>query len=156
MKKILLLVLGFVVFGSAVAFAQNENSIGLTNTQTDTNIATTTSMPPMTNTTGIACVKEAVVAREAAIGTSFSTFSASMSTALSTRATALANAWSLTDSTARRTARNTAWTEYKNSSRAAKSVFKTSKKAAWKTFNDASKACKTAVVEYEANDNLSI
>lgn len=151
MKKILLLVLGFAVLGSGIAFAQNNNGA----VTTSENSATTTSMPPMANT-GIACVKDAVVAREAAIGTSFSTFSASISTALSARATALANAWSLTDGTARRTARNAAWTEYKNASKAAKATFKTSKKAAWKIFNDASKACKTAVVEYEANDNLSI
>lgn len=165
MKKILLLVLGFVVFGSAVvAFAQsnmnvNDSVLNCVQApcpgQTNPTTPVTTSMPPMAST-GIACVQTAVVTREAAIGASFSTFSTSMSSTLSARATALANAWSLTDGTARRNARNTAWTEYKNASRTAKSVFKTEKKAAWRTFNEASKTCRVSVVEYEANDNLSI
>lgn len=165
MKKILLLVLGFVIFGSAViAFAQSNMNVndGTVNCvqapcpgQTNPTTPVTTSMPPMVST-GIACVQTAVVTREAAIGTAFSTFSASMSTALSARATALASAWSLTDGTARRTARNLAWTEYKNASRTAKTVFKTNKKAAWRAFNEASRACRVSVVEYEANDNLSI
>lgn len=143
MKKTLVLSLSVLLLGSSLAFAQTDG--------TTTPVATTISFDA-----NIACVQTAVKAREASIGSAFTTFSTSISSALTTRASALETAWGTSDAKTRRTLRNEAWTNYKRANQSAKATFKTSKKSAWDTFKKASKACKTAVVESESNDSLSI
>lgn len=88
-----------------------------------------------------ACIKTAVVARETAIGSAWTTFSASMTSAYATRSAALATAWSNTDAAARRTAIKAAWDTFKKSARSARETWRTAQKSARKAFKEAAKKC---------------
>ncbi len=87
------------------------------------------------------CISAAVKTREAAIGSAWAAFSASMTTAYSTRASALATAWANTDATARRTAIKAAWSAFHKSAKTARETWRTAQKNARKAFKEAAKAC---------------
>lgn len=124
--------------GTSVSFAQtNELSI----------ISPTPTLP-----TNIACVKTAVDAREASIGTAWTTYSTAMTTALSARRTALATAWGTADAKTRRSLRADAWKAYRESSRSAHTTLKTARKTAWDAYKTASRACGVQAVEAQGAD----
>ncbi len=100
----------------------------------------------------LACVQTAVDARETTIGTAFNTYSTAMASALSARKAALHTAWGMTDNTARRTARNAAWSTFKTASKAAHRALKASRHSAWATFRTASAACHVPAVEAQGQD----
>ena len=134
-KKIIITLLAAALFSpNAVVFAQTSSG-------------TTTGTTMTHGGANIPCVQSAVDVREGAIGDAFSAFSSAESAALSARKSALHDAWGLTDATARRTARNKAWSDFHAANKAAYTALRTAKKAAWSAFEAASKACKAPVVE---------
>ena len=113
----------------------------------------------MKETLNISCVQVAVDAREGTIDQAFATYSGKMTTALTARKTALHNAWGITDATARKSARDAAWTAYKTAAKAAHTELKTTKQKAWSDFKTASKACHVPVVESQSvstGDTISL
>ena len=87
----------------------------------------------------LACMRNAINARETAIQGSFSRFAASISNALVVRQKALTDAWSQTDRTVRRTAIKTAWKTYTDSLKQAHRTLRTERDNAWNTFKTTSK-----------------
>ena len=120
--------------------------------------ATTTGTQPVSSqaltATTLACVQTAVDAREASIGTAFSTFSTTESAALAARATALHTAWSITDTKARKAARATAWSTFSTANKNAYTALRMARKTAWSTFATASKACHVPVVESSSAEGV--
>ena len=93
-------------------------------------------------TVDAACVKPAVLAREDAIITAWTTFNTSVSSAYAARKTALGAAWDMTDASARNAAIKAAWNAFNKAKKDAQKKWQTDRKAAWKTFRAAAKACK--------------
>jgi hypothetical protein len=93
------------------------------------------------------CVRSAIATREASVRSSYATMMNGMLAALDTRATALANAWMLEDKTARRSARDTAWKTWKNTSKTTRETYRNARDTAWKTFHTSIKACNARDVE---------
>ena len=95
-------------------------------------------------TVDIACVQKVVAAREASLGSAWTTFAASMSTAYSTRASALNTAWGMADATARKAAQKAAWAKFATDTSAARKALKAGREAAWKKAKTDVKACRGA------------
>ncbi len=96
------------------------------------------------------CVKNAVAAREATLGTAVAANTQAMTTAYSTRASALASAYSQTGKDTIKTAVKSAWANFKAAMRVTHKDWKTAQQAAWTQFKTAVKACgpgATAVVD---------
>lgn len=109
--------------------------------------AASTSTPTAHSTLNVACIQSAVDTREDALESAFTAFTTAENTALAARKTALHDAWGTTDATARRTARNKAWSDFRVANRKAFETLRNGRKTAWSTFTTASKACGTGVIE---------
>lgn len=137
-----------VVAGFALpAFAQTATSTGAQHADAGKHAKTTAPM-------NLPCVQTAVDARESAIGQAFSTFSTTESVALAARASALHDAWGQTDASARKSARDAAWSAFKTANKSAYAALRTAKQSAWSTFKTASKSCNAPVVESPAVEGL--
>jgi hypothetical protein len=97
------------------------------------------------------CMRLAVSSRESAIRSAYSTLSSSYITALDARAKALDSAWNLTDKSARKMARETAWSLWNSTAKSAREAFKVSRKSAWETYRTSAKACKVPSTEVESS-----
>ena len=134
-KKIIITLLAAALFSpNAVVFAQTSSG-------------TTTGTTMTHGGANIPCVQSAVDVREGAIGDAFSAFSSAESAALSARKSALHDAWGLTNSAARRAARNKSWSDFHTANSAAYSTLRSARKIAWSTFATSSASCKAPVVE---------
>ena len=134
-KSLSVLLVTAVVLTPAFAFAE---------------ISTSTATHPTRVAVDYTCVQTAVDTREATLGDAFNAFSSAESAALTARKSALHDAWGLSDATARRTARNKAWSDYRTANKAVFTALRTARKAAWSTLTTAEKACKMTNVETPA------
>lgn len=102
----------------------------------------------------LACVRAAVAKRESAILSASTAFATATNSGLVARAAALNTAWSITGSTERKTARQAAWTTWKNTVKAAQTTNKTARDTAWSTFRTEAQTCKVpeALTESEGGD----
>lgn len=98
------------------------------------------------------CIVKAIDKREAVIGEAYSDMSAAISSALSARASALATSWSLSDRGERLSSRNTAWKNFNDSVKAARTSHKTSVKAAWASYKTDAANCRVDVSGVEPED----
>lgn len=89
----------------------------------------------------LACVRTAIIVRENALSSQFSTLASVVTSAHAVRSSALANAWTLTDATARRQTIDSAWATWKSSVRVARETRKTAHKSTWDTFRTSVRAC---------------
>jgi hypothetical protein len=140
----------------APAFAQTGSVTGAagntTNPGEPTNPGNPGPKPPTGGKLNLVCVQAAVDAREAAIGTAFSTFAAGQSAALAARKTALHDAWGNADGSIRRPARDKAWSDYRIANRAVMTALRAARETAWGAFRSASAACGVEVVEQPAGE----
>jgi hypothetical protein len=105
----------------------------------------------------LSCMQDALMTREDAIATAWTTFSTSITTALAARKTALSTAWASTTATTsegtHKGQRITAWTKWKKASHEAHVALKKARKAAWDAFRTTSKNnCRTSVTNEEKLD----
>ena len=89
----------------------------------------------------LACAKDAVLAREAAIKSAYIDLSSSLTQGLDTRAKELDSAWSMENAANRRVARDAAWSNWRTSSKTARDTFRTARKSTWDTYRTAMKSC---------------
>jgi hypothetical protein len=99
------------------------------------------------------CIRTATIKRETALVSSFSAFSSGVVVAYNTRANALSTAWQLTDKTARKTAIDTAWKNWKSSTDTTRNMRKDSHKSAWDTFKNETKTCKVGEDSTDARNS---
>jgi hypothetical protein len=102
-----------------------------------------------------ACILAAVDARESALGAAFTAFASSQSAALAARKSALSAAWGTTDTTARRTVRDKAWSDYRTAEKTSRTTLRTAGKTAWTAFKTASKACGVEVAETPSTEGTT-
>jgi gas vesicle protein len=102
-----------------------------------------------------ACIATAVSKREAAIGSGWSTYSASTTAALAARKTALEAAWAKTDRTERKAAVAAAWKSWRETHRKLLADWRKAKKSAWETFSKDRRACGNGAAS-EAPENSSV
>jgi len=95
-----------------------------------------------TDSTKIACVKEAVMDREEGITTAVKKFHTTVSGAYEDRADALEAAYAKTDKKEVKKAVGDAWKTFKATMKKARADWKKERNAAWKTFKTEQKACK--------------
>jgi hypothetical protein len=94
------------------------------------------------------CMATAVATREASIKTAWTTFNTAMMSSLDKRSTALVAAWNNSDGSG--TAGKTAWSNWRNESKAAHSKLRSDRKAAWDTFRKTAKdSCKVTTPKEE-------
>jgi hypothetical protein len=97
------------------------------------------------------CMQSAVDTREAALITSWESFTEDISDALSARKTALSDAWGLTDIKAQNKAIASAWKTWKKASQDAHKALKSDRKTTWDTFKETTKtSCKISAPKDEA------
>lgn len=116
-----------------------------------------------TKNVDLSCMQNAVDAREASLGTAFSTFHEAVGAALGTRKTALHDAWGLTDKTARITAIKSARDTFRMSHATAMKSLKKSRVSAWEAYKTTAKSsCKETLpkgdgaVEKETAGSIAI
>lgn len=129
------LLVSFIIFGALpVAMAQ-------TTTPTNITAATTTAVvKSQARVINIACVKNAIDARDGALISAVDAYAASAKSALSTRRLALKSAWDLTGKEQRK-ALLTAWRDYRNALRKAKKDIQQARQNIWKDFYASRKSC---------------
>lgn len=101
-------------------------------------------------TVDLTCVRTAVSTRETAVRAAYSTLSTSYLAGLDTRAMALDAAWMMTDKTARKTAREAAWSAWNTTAKTARETFRKARKASWDAYRMSAKACRAPSSELES------
>jgi|CXWL01.1.fsa_nt_gi hypothetical protein len=96
------------------------------------------------DSTVISCLKTAVSTREASIASGWDTFSAAIDSAYSARKSALDSAYSNDTRAEVKNAVKTAWKDFKDDVKEARSAWKKTRGDAWKTFKSAKKACRAS------------
>ena len=99
------------------------------------------------------CARTAVTTREAAVRTAYAALSTAYLAGMDARAQSLTAAWTLTDKTARKIAREAAWTTWNTTAKTAREAFRTARKSAWDAFRTSTKACKVPSSEMDSNIN---
>jgi len=94
-----------------------------------------------TVTVDMACVSQAVAARESALDSALATHTQDINAAYTTRATALASAYAQTGNDSIKKAVRTAWQQFGAAMKLTKRNWQKAKEGAWKSFRDAAKAC---------------
>lgn len=133
MKKFL----AFTVFSLALAATPVFAATSTTGTANKTTTATV----------NLACVQNAVAARDNAIISALATYQAAWTAALQARVSALTTAWGNTNVTTRRAAIKTAWSQYNSAKKSAQTAFNTARKNAWSTYSSSSKTCKMSTAD---------
>ena len=113
---------------AAPAFAEEMT----TSVRTDTTVA---------SQSDLACMGNAVDAREAAVLTARTDFNARIIAALTVRRAALKAAFTISNNNDRRVAIKSTWDSFSKASVSARAQYKTDIKTDWKIFTDAVKAC---------------
>lgn len=98
----------------------------------------------------LTCVRTAVSTREAGIRSAYATLTSTLLAGMDTRAKALDAAWMLSDKTARKTAREAAWSAWNTTAKSAREAFKVSRKTNWDTFRASTKTCKVPSTEVDS------
>lgn len=120
----------------SAAFAQGVTATGATVDQKDR----------ANKTLDLACLSKAVETRETSIMGTQTKFSSAWQSALTARKDALVKAWGTEDATARRAARQAAWTAFDSAMKAARSTNNTERTAAWTKYQADRAACGVSYV----------
>lgn len=109
------------------------------------------------NTSAIACVKDAVVARETALGEGWSDFSEAVMITYETRKEALTDAYGKSTVGEIKNAVKEAWKNFKNDVKGARADWKNERKDIWAEFKADRKACRaTNVVDDSTNQSADV
>ena len=103
-------------------------------------VATSTS-GNLPSTAKVTCVQNAIEKRDSAIIAGHNTFNTSITGALTSRKDALKSAWALTDRSAMKTAKKTAWANFSTSQKSAHDSMRSVRKSSWNTFSSEMRAC---------------
>ena len=98
----------------------------------------------------LTCIRSAVSTREVSVRSAYVTLTSTLLTAMDVRAKALDAAWSLTDSAARKSARESAWSTWNTTAKLARQAFRSSSKTNWEAFRISTKSCKVPSNEIES------
>ncbi len=101
----------------------------------------------------LACVRTAVATRETSVRSAYNTLYTAYLAGMDARAKALDTAWTMTDKTARKTARESAWSAWNTAAKSAREAFRSARKSAWDTFRSTAKTCKVPSSEIESTLN---
>ncbi|MFM2415167.1 MAG: hypothetical protein RI911_860 [Candidatus Parcubacteria bacterium] len=132
MKNIIVIGALASLIGGHIAFAQTG-----TTTQTSDRMAKP-ARPPALNG---ACVATAVGVRDDALIAAHNTRNTALTAAIGVRKTEVQAAWNLTESKARRVAREAAWKKFQGTANTTRREFRVAADTAYLNFNKAVKAC---------------
>ncbi len=89
-----------------------------------------------------ACMKTAIMARDAAVTAAFDANYTAMKAGLTARTSAISAAWDQTNAETRRADLKTAWTNWNTTAQNARKDMRAAKNSAWTAFKTAAKACR--------------